>query len=83
MRAQPPESELALAGATPHAPADARLPPAFKRAFVLDAPRGGLAQAAGRDPAGGGRARAVTRYDASPRHIVGEVSRGVREERLR
>ena len=83
MRAQPPESELALAGATPHA----GLPPAFKGAFVLNALGGGLAQAvvdtAARDPVGGGWARAVTWYEASPRHVAGDVSRGVRETGLR
>ena len=36
--AQPPESALALAGAATHAPVDARLPPAFEGAFVLDVP---------------------------------------------
>ena len=78
--AQPPDSTLVLTGATTGAPVDARLPAAFEGAFVLDAPGGGVAQAVvdttARDPAGRGRARAVTRYEASPRHVAGEVSWG-------
>ena len=77
---QPPDSTLVLTGATTGAPVDARLPTAFEGAFVLDAPGGGVAQAVvdttARDPAGHGRARAVTRYEASPRHVAGEVSWG-------
>ena len=76
--AQPPDSTLVLTGATTHAPVDARLPAAFEGAFVLDAPGGGVTQAvvdtAARDPAGRGRARAVTRYEARRgRHVVGRA----------
>ena len=75
--AKPPESALALAGAMTHAPADARLPPAFEGALVLDASSGGVAQAvvdtAARDSASRGRARVITWYGTSPRQVAGKV----------
>ena len=64
---QPPDSTLVLTGATTHAPVDARLPAAFKGAFVLNAPGGGTSMRASvvvdtatRDPEGLRRIRAVT-----------------------
>ena len=65
----PPESALALAGATTRAPADARLLSAFEDAFVLDTSSGGFAGAivdtVVRDPTDGGRKRG---------HAVGGVA---------